>query len=187
MQAFDIQTLADKLDRPVALIGMMGSGKTTLGKTLAETLGRPFYDSDKLIEEKAGMPTADIFDSFGEAKFRDVEEATICMLAAGQPSVIATGGGAVMREATLKALLKDTIVIWMDAPVDVLWERLKGCTTRPLLRAENPQEKLRELLAQREKYYAKAHIRIPVQAEPQTKALEKMILALAAQVNSAKT
>ncbi len=147
------------LTKPIVLIGMMGAGKTHIGSMLARELELDFYDTDRLIETKAGMPVADIFDMFGEPKFRDSEHKTIAdLLKSKGPCVIATGGGAVTNAKTLEILKRDSLTIWLDMDLETLWERVQRSKTRPLLYADAPKEKLETLLNTRRPLYEQAHI-----------------------------
>lgn len=148
------------LSKPIVLVGMMGAGKTHIGRLLAKNLELEFHDSDSLIEEKAGMPVPEIFEVFGEDKFRSSEELTILDLLEKPPCVIATGGGAVMNEAVLKALQERSISLWLDADIEDIYERIKDHKNRPLLQTENPKETLRILMEERRALYEKAAITV---------------------------
>lgn len=151
---------------PIVLVGLMGVGKSTVGKRLAHRLGLPFVDADNEIEEAAGMSIADIFTQFGEPYFRDGERRVIQRLIDGQPKVIATGGGAFVNDATRALILSDALAIWLDADIDVLVDRVRRRDTRPLLRGKDPATVLRELAAVRNPLYAQAHIRVPSNNAP---------------------
>lgn len=176
--------IAAKLSKPITLVGMMGAGKSHLGAQLSQTLGLSFFDSDKIIEEKAGQSVADIFDNFGEAKFREAEHNTICELLAGGPSIIATGGGALMNAQTLERLKAQSIVVWLDADLETIWGRVQKSNTRPLLQTENPKEKIESLLEQRRSLYEQAHIHFDAGQE-QTEA-DALIKALYEFLNADK-
>ncbi len=152
--------------QPIVLVGLMGVGKSTVGKRLAHRLGLPFVDADNEIEEAAGMSIADIFAQFGEPYFRDGERRVIQRLIDGRPKVIATGGGAFVNDATRALILSDALAIWLDADIDVLVERVRRRDTRPLLRGKDPASVLRELAAVRNPLYAHAHIRVPSNNAP---------------------
>lgn len=152
--------------QPIVLVGLMGVGKSTVGKRLAHRLGLPFVDADNEIEEAAGMSIADIFAQFGEPYFRDGERRVIQRLIDGRPKVIATGGGAFVNDATRALILSDALAIWLDADIDVLVERVRRRDTRPLLRGKDPATVLRELAAVRNPLYAQAHIRVPSNNAP---------------------
>jgi shikimate kinase len=156
-----VSDLAKRLDRPVVLVGLMGVGKSTVGRRLAKRLGLPFVDSDAEIEDAVGgATTAEIFERYGEAQFRDGERRLVARLIDGKVRVIATGGGAFVDPRTRALLNERAITVWLDAPVDVLAERTGRRNTRPLLRDGNRAETLARLADERGEAYAEAHIRI---------------------------
>ena len=155
-----MQKLTDKLDRPIVLVGLMGAGKSTVGRRLAKRLGLPFVDSDTEIEEASGTTTSDLFERFGENDFRDGERRLVARLIDGSVRVIATGGGAFVDPRTRQLLNERAITVWLDAPVDVLAERTSRRDNRPLLRGGNRSETLARLADQRDPMYAEAHIHI---------------------------
>jgi shikimate kinase len=149
------------LNRPLVLIGLMGVGKTTVGRRLAQRLQLPFVDSDREIEAAAGMTIAEMFERFGEGPFRDGERRVIQRLIDGRRKVIATGGGAFMNDETRGLILERATAIWLDADVDMLVERVgRRSGTRPLLKDGDPREKLAALAAIRNPVYALAPIHI---------------------------
>lgn len=152
---FSIRT---RLDRPIALIGMMGAGKTRLGKMLAEALNMPFIDSDEEIESAAGMGIPEIFEKYGEPYFRDGERRVIKRLIEEGGRVIATGGGAVLNTDTASELWDKTLAIWVRADLDVMLERTGRNNKRPLLKNGNPREIMVKLMEVRYPIYEKAHI-----------------------------
>jgi shikimate kinase len=129
--------------RPIVLVGLMGVGKSTVGRRLAVRLRLPFVDADHEIEAAAGMTVAEIFDRFGEPYFRDGERRVIARLMDGTPKVIATGGGAFVNEETRGLILSQSTAIWLNAHPDVLAERVKRRDTRPLLRGRDPNSAIR--------------------------------------------
>jgi shikimate kinase len=143
------------------LIGMMGVGKTTIGQILAQQLGYQFIDTDEFIEQATGQSISTIFAESGEAVFRQLETATLAEVAARTNKVIATGGGIVLKRENW-SFLRHGVIIWLDVPLDVLQKRLRHDSTRPLLHQENIEEKLTNLLAERQSLYAQADIRIAV-------------------------
>ncbi len=151
-----------KIKVPIVLIGMMGVGKTHVGRLLAKDLGVEFYDSDKVIEEKAAMSVAEIFDVFGEAKFRAVEKRTVLDLLNESGCVISTGGGAITNTITLEVIKRKATCIWLRADLDTLWGRVKANNARPLLQEDNPKQILADLMEKRAGLYAQAHITIDV-------------------------
>lgn len=152
--------LTKRLDRPVVLVGLMGVGKSTVGRRLAKRLGLPFVDSDSAIEDAAGYSPAEIFERFGEADFRDGERRLVARLVSGDVRVIATGGGAFVDPRTRELLNEKAITVWLDAPVDVLAERTSRRDTRAQLRNGNPKQTLERLSAERQRSYEEAHIHV---------------------------
>ena len=128
-----MQDLIRRLDRPVVLVGLMGVGKSTVGRRLAKRLGLPFVDSDSAIADASGFTAAEVFEKFGEADFRDGERRLVARLIEGEVRVIATGGGAYVDPRTRELLNDRAITIWLDAPVDVLTERTSRSDTRAQL------------------------------------------------------
>ncbi|MGB5078701.1 MAG: shikimate kinase [Sphingorhabdus sp.] len=166
------------IDRPIVLVGMMGVGKTSVGKRLASRLGLKFVDADEEIESAAGMSVAEIFEKFGEAYFRDGERRVIARLIDGTPKVIATGGGAFVNDETRTLILKRALSIWLDADVRVLAERVARRSHRPLLRDRDPVEVLTELGKVRNPIYATADIHIRSDASPHSRTVENILKAL---------
>jgi shikimate kinase len=164
--------------KPIVLVGLMGVGKSTVGRRLAQRLSLPFVDADTEIEAAAGMAIADIFDSFGEAYFRDGERRVIARLLDGQPKVIATGGGAFINDETRALILKTATAIWLDAPPHVLVERVRRRDTRPLLRNRDPAQVLTELARVRNPIYAEAPIRVPSNDTPHDVTVRAILEAL---------
>lgn len=153
--------------RPIVLIGLMGVGKSTIGRRLAQRLNLPFVDSDEEIEHAAGLSVAEIFDRYGEAMFRDGERRVIARLLEDHPKVIATGGGAFMNEETRGLILEKATAVWLDADIDVLVARVtRRPGQRPLLRDRDPGAALAELAARRNPFYALAHIHVRSQPAP---------------------
>ena len=152
--------LAERLDRPIVLVGLMGAGKSTVGRRLAKRLGLPFVDSDDAIEDAAGFSAAEVFERYGEADFRDGERRLVARLMDGDIRVIATGGGAYVDQRTRQLLNERSITIWLDAPVDILADRTGRRDTRPLLRNGDRKGTLERLAEQRGPAYAEAHIRV---------------------------
>ncbi|HKR15961.1 shikimate kinase [Rhizorhapis sp.] len=163
---------------PIVLIGMMGVGKSTVGRRLAARLGLPFVDADEEIEQAAGMSIADIFERFGEAHFRDGERRVIARLMDGEPKIIATGGGAFMQAETRQQILDHAIAIWLDADIDVLVDRVSRREGRPLLAGKDPRAVLIELAEKRNPVYALAPIHIKSMAAPHEATVEKIMKAL---------
>ncbi|HEY9817960.1 MAG TPA: shikimate kinase [Candidatus Obscuribacterales bacterium] len=147
------------------LVGMMGAGKSTLGKILAHDLGYRFADTDAVIEQAAGQPISAIFAQDGESAFRALETEVLGQLASYTRMAIATGGGIVIERKNW-SYLQHGVVVWLDVSVDLLYDRLKGDQTRPLLQAPDPKQVLQTLLNQRRSLYAQADVTISV-TEPQ--------------------
>lgn len=148
------------LDRTIVLVGLMGAGKTTIGRRLSKRLGVTFVDADEEVEKAAGCTISDIFESYGESAFRDVERRVIERLLNEPPHVLATGGGAFMNPETRKQIKEMGISVWLYADVSTLAERVKRKDTRPLLRGGDPDQILHDLAKQRYPVYALADIRV---------------------------
>ena len=148
------------LDRPIVLVGLMGVGKSTVGRRLARRLGLPFVDSDDEIADAAGTHPADLFEKYGESEFRDGERRLVARLIDGVVRVIATGGGAFVDPRTRRLLNERAITVWLDAPVEVLAERTSRRNTRALLRHGNARAVLQRLAAERREAYAEAHLKV---------------------------
>lgn len=155
---------ASRLVRPVVLVGMMGSGKTAVGKVLAARLDVPFLDSDAAIETAAKATIAEIFARDGEAFFRDRETEVIGRLLSGAPAVLSTGGGAFMQERNRALIGARGVSVWLNADLETLWERVRHKDTRPLLRTADPRATLAALFAARVPAYALADL--SVRTEP---------------------
>ena len=152
--------LGKRLDRPLVLVGLMGVGKSTVGRRLARRLGLPFVDSDSEIEDAAGYSPAEMFERYGEQDFRDGERRLVARLIEGEVRVIATGGGAFVDPRTRKLLNERAITVWLDAPVDVLAERTSRRDTRAQLRNGDPKATLEKLATERRPSYEEAHIHV---------------------------
>ena len=176
----EIRSLAARIDRPVVLVGMMGVGKSTVGRKLAQLLGLPFADADDEIEQAAQMSVTEIFEKFGEAYFRDGERRVIARLLDAGPSVLATGGGAFVQPDTRALILERGIAVWLDSDVATLVERVGRRDTRPLLREGDPEEIVTRLKAERESAYAEAPIQVTSQAGPHGEAIGRILQELAA-------
>ena len=139
--------------RCIVLIGMMGAGKSTIGRRMAARLKLPFVDADTEIETAAGMSIPDIFETHGEPHFRDGEARVIARLLDGGPAVIATGGGAFMREETRNRIRDKAVSIWLKADADVIMRRVRRRSDRPLLQTADPEGTVDRLLGEREPIY----------------------------------
>ena len=152
--------LAKRLDRPVVLVGLMGVGKSTVGRRLARRLGLSFVDSDHEIEDTVGLPAGELFERYGEQDYRDGERRLVARLIDGQVRVIATGGGVFVDPQTRQLLNERGITVWLDAPVDILTERTARRNTRPLLKNGDPKGTLERLAQIERQAYAEAHIHV---------------------------
>lgn len=174
----EISALVQRIDRPIVLVGMMGVGKSTIGRKLASLLHLAFVDADDAIEEAAHMTISDMFELHGEASFRDGERRVIARLigeAGEKPKVIATGGGAFCNPETRALILDRAITVWLDSDVDVLLERVGRKDNRPLLRGGDPREILTRLRSEREQFYAEAPIRVKSGNVPHAHALAQVV------------
>jgi shikimate kinase len=171
--------------RSIVLVGMMGVGKSSIGRRLAARLGVPFVDADAEIEKAAGMSIADIFARHGEADFRSGEARVIARLLDGGPQVLATGGGAVMNADTRAAIKAKGVSIWLSAEFEVLMRRInKRKNDRPLLQTADPAATLRELLVAREPVYAQADLTVQSREVPHDAIVSEIMTALAAFLNA---
>src|SRR3954451_17390633 len=152
--------LTKRLDRPVVLVGLMGVGKSTVGRRLAKRLALPFVDRDSAIEDAAGCTAAEMFERYGEQDFRDGERRLVARLIDGEVRVIATGGGAYVDARTRQLLNEREITVWLDAPVDILAQRTARRDTRPLLKNGDPTGTLQRLAEERRPSYQEAHIHV---------------------------
>ena len=164
--------------RTVALVGLMGAGKSTVGRRLAEALGRPFYDSDDEIEKAAGLSVADIFTIHGEEEFRRGEHRVLQRLLEGPPHVLATGGGAYLNPATRELMRKHAVTVWLNADLETLWKRVSKRSHRPLLRTENPKGVLSDLFDARKPIYEMADLTVPSVDGPHSRTVRAIIEAL---------
>ncbi|MHA6317577.1 shikimate kinase [Altererythrobacter sp. CAU 1778] len=162
-----IRAIVRRIDRPVVLVGMMGVGKSTVGRKLAELMDAPFHDADDEISQAAQLSITEIFERFGEDYFRDGERRVIARLMEDASiGVIATGGGAFIQDETRALILEGAIAVWLDCDLDTLVERVGRRNNRPLLKTGDPREILSSLLEQRNPVYQQAHIRVPCMEGP---------------------
>lgn len=151
--------LRDRLgQRPITLIGLMGAGKTTVGRRLAKLLDLPFRDTDVEIETASRMSIPELFEAYGEPEFRALEARVVARLACEGPQVLATGGGAYMSEATRRMLRETAVTVWLKADLEILMERVSRRSNRPLLKAADPRAVMRDLMDRRYPIYAEADI-----------------------------
>lgn len=164
--------------RTIALVGLMGAGKSTVGRRLAERLGRDFHDSDAEIEKAAGLSVSDIFALHGEADFRRGEKQVIKRLLDLPPHVLATGGGAYLDPDT-RALLRDkAITVWLNADLETLWRRVSKRETRPLLQRTDARDHLAHLMSVREPSYSQADLVVHSRDGPHTQTVNAILKAL---------
>lgn len=166
------------IDKPIVLVGLMGAGKTTIGRRLATALGQPFIDSDQEIIEAAGCSIADIFAIYGEEIFRDVEQRVLLRLVSGKPGVIATGGGAFMNPYIRSAIKEHAWSVWLKADLPVLVERVSRRDTRPLLKGGDKEEILGGLMEERYPTYGEADIVIDSNDGAHETVVQKIVAAL---------
>lgn len=164
--------------RSVALVGMPGVGKTTIGRRLAKALDLEFFDSDKEIERASGRTVEGYFRDHGEDAFRAGERRVIRRLLGGKPIVLATGGGAFVQPATQKILRAGATTLWLRADLNVIFDRVSRKTNRPLLNVDDPKAKLRELLAARNPFYERADIIINANKGPHSRTLDRALSGL---------
>lgn len=167
-----------KLRKPVVLVGLMGAGKSTIGRRLAASLGMNFIDSDVEIVEAAGCSIADIFETYGEAIFRDLEQRVLLRLVGSEPCVIATGGGAFINPTIREAIKEKAISVWLKADLEVLLERVSRRDTRPLLKTGDKGTILSKLMEERYPVYGEADITIDSNAGLHEAVVENILLSL---------
>jgi shikimate kinase len=184
--ASPVETVVTKAlgGRSVALVGMMGSGKSSIGRRLALRLGIPFRDADAEIERAAGMSIPDIFSIRGEAEFRSGEARVILRLLENGPQVLATGGGAFMNSDTRAAIASKGISVWLNAEFDVLMRRIRRRHDRPLLKTGDPAETVRKLIQERYPIYALADLTIESRDVPHEKIVDEIVSLLAAHLRT---
>lgn len=171
----EIEALSLRIDRPIVLVGMMGVGKSSVGKKLANLLHLPFVDADEEIERAAQMTIPEIFDTYGEAFFRDGERRVIARLMDGERKIIATGGGAFVNPETRALILARAITVWLDSDVETLLERVGRKDNRPLLKQGDPHEILTRLRNERAPCYAEAPIHIHSTNGPHSRTVGKVL------------
>ncbi len=169
---------ARRLERTIALVGLMGAGKSTIGRRLAEALNAPFFDSDEEIEKAAGLSVQEIFSRHGELEFRRGERRVIERLLNGPPIVLATGGGAYMDSETRELMKQKAKTVWLRADLDVILRRVQRKDTRPLLKSADPRKVLEDLLAVRGPVYAQADITVDSDDGPHANAVKAICSAL---------
>lgn len=166
-----------RLKKSVVLVGMMGAGKTAVGTALARLLGVPFADSDDEIVKAAQRPIAEIFERDGEAFFRARETEVLARLVSGFPQVLSTGGGAFLSDVNRANVAAHAMSVWLRADLDLLWQRVRHKSTRPLLRTDNPRDTLRTLNEARMPFYAMADLVVDAGAELSIEAMARRVFA----------
>ncbi len=164
--------------RSIVLVGMMGAGKTSIGRRLAGLLHLPFLDADTEIEKAANLTIPEIFQNYGEAHFREGEERVLARLLADGPAVVATGGGAFMSEETRARCRESGVTIWLKADAPVLLDRVRKKGNRPLLAQSDPDEVMRRLFAEREPTYRQADITVASRDGPHQAVVAEIVTAL---------
>ena len=173
-----IAAIAGRIDRPIVLVGLMGVGKSTVGRRLAAMLGTGFIDADDEIERAADRSIAEIFDAHGEPYFREGERRVIARLMEERHGVIATGGGAFVNAETRRLILETAVAVWLDCDIDTLVERTSRRNTRPLLQKGNPREILTGLKDQRGAAYAEAQIHVVTDDGPHQETVVRIVEAI---------
>ncbi len=169
--------MAYTVKKTIALVGMMGAGKTAVGQALARALGVPFLDSDQEIRRAANMEIAEVFERDGEAFFRDREAEVIARLLRTERCVLSTGGGAFLAARNRDQIRRAGVSVWLNAPLDLLWERVRHKDTRPLLRTPDPRATLAEIYARRVPVYALADLEVKARAEYSVARMAEEVLA----------
>lgn len=173
-----VADIVARIDRPVVLVGLMGAGKSTVGRRLAAIMGRDFVDADEAIEDAAQRRISEIFEQFGEAYFRDGERRVIARLMEENSGVIATGGGAFVDPDTRALILEKGIAVWIDCDIDTLVERTSRRGHRPLLKSGDPLEILTRLLNERGPLYAEAPVRVKSNEGPHAETAHAILRAI---------
>ena len=173
--------------RSIVLVGLMGAGKSTVGRRLASRLGLIFKDADSEIEAAAGLTIPDIFAIYGEPSFRDGEERVISRLLRAGPMVLATGGGAFMREATRDHIGESGVSVWLKAELDVLMRRVRKRGNRPLLETADPEGTMRALMETRHPVYAGADVVVLSREVPHDRVVQDVLDALDAHLGPSTT
>ena len=166
--------------RNLVLIGLMGAGKSAIGRMAAQALGVPFVDSDHEIERVSRMSITDLFAAYGEAEFRALETRVIKRLLRSGPRVVSTGGGAYINENTRRHIKRGGLTVWLNADLDVLWERVNKRDTRPLLKTENPRQTLENLMNARYPIYAEADLTVMSRDVKKETMVEEVLAAITA-------
>ncbi len=166
--------------RPISIVGLMGVGKTTIGRRLAKKVGLPFYDSDEEIEKASGRSVKGLFQEYGEEEFRAGERRVIDRLLHGGPIILSTGGGAFIPDDTREILVSNSLTIWLKADFDTIMERVGRKNTRPLLDVPDPQGAMRKLMDIRYPIYAQAHLTVMADGGTHFQTVERVMQAISA-------
>ncbi|CAN7524471.1 shikimate kinase [Rhizobium sp. LjRoot98] len=166
--------------RNLVFVGLMGAGKSAIGRMTASALGVPFVDSDHEIERVSRMTISELFAAYGEDEFRALEARVIKRLLNTGPRIVSTGGGAYINERTRKHIKRHGLSVWLNAELDVLWERVNKRDTRPLLKTENPKQTLENLMHARYPIYAQADLTVLSRDVKKEVMVEEVLAALAA-------
>lgn len=177
-KTLDMASIVARIDKPVVLIGLMGAGKSTVGRRLASLMKRDFIDADDEIEDAAQRSISEIFAEFGEAYFRDGERRVIARLMEENRGVIATGGGAFVDPETRALILDKGIAVWIDCDIDTLVERTSRRNHRPLLKTGDPRQILTRLLNERGPLYAEAQVRVKSNQGPHAETAQAILRAI---------
>ncbi|MBN8951739.1 MULTISPECIES: shikimate kinase [unclassified Rhizobium] len=172
--------------RNLVLVGLMGAGKSSIGRLLAQQLGIPFVDTDIEIERVSRMTITELFAAYGEPEFRALEMRVIKRLLKGGPRVVSTGGGAFINDSTRMHVKRGSLSVWLKADLDVLWDRVNKRDTRPLLKSENPKQTLENLMNARYPIYAEADITV-LSRDVGKDTMVKEVLAAIAEGKSAES
>jgi len=164
--------------RNLVLVGLMGAGKSAIGRLLALVMNIPFIDSDHEIERVSRMSIPELFAAYGEPEFRALERRVIKRLLKSGPRVVSTGGGAFMNDATRKAIKANSLSLWLSADLDVLWERVSKRDNRPLLKTENPKQTLKDLLELRYPVYGEADLEVKSRDVRKETIVEEVLAAI---------
>ncbi len=159
------QEIKNGLEKSIVLVGLMGSGKSSVGRRLAEDLGVEFADVDEEIVKASSLTIAEIFEQYGEAEFRALETRVLERMLGETPKVIATGGGVFVNDANREMINNGAISVYLDGDLDTLWERVRHKSHRPLLNQDNPKQVLADLLDERRRFYEEAQFRVPTYLE----------------------
>ncbi|ABR61395.1 shikimate kinase [Sinorhizobium medicae] len=165
--------------RNLVFIGLMGAGKSAIGRLTAQALGVPFVDSDHEIERVSRMTISDLFATYGEEEFRALEARVLKRLLRSGPRVVSTGGGAYINERSRRHIKRGGLTVWLNAELDVLWERVNKRDTRPLLKTENPKQTLENLMRARYPIYAEADLTVLSRDVKKEAMVEEVLAAIA--------